>query len=97
MPPTDKPMLTKQDVEVLRDYWQQSVNKDAALNTIEAFAELLQWHQDRWDGTGKGACNDRDCGVTGVCLRCEHKREEVRELLAAYHGTGTSEQEGGGK
>lgn len=84
MPPTDKTMpelLTKRELQGLRDNWHRIAYGDAALNTIEAFAELLAWTVERLDGY----CNEPKC-------RCR----EAKALLAAYRGTGTSEQEGGG-
>lgn len=94
MPPTDKPMpelLTRAQVKELNDGFKELMGRDNSVwLTIEAFAELLE-RTNKWLGR--------------LAFRLEGlpTTQEEHELLLAldatlrsYHGTGTSEQEGGG-
>lgn len=86
MPPTDKPMLTQEQVAEFRrlaavDGLSDTDGAAKGLNTIEAAMLLVK---------ELGNCEyDVVVGHKAGCRRCK--------LLATYHGTGTEGQrEGGG-
>lgn len=80
---TDKPMLTKREVEEFNSITREHLGRDSQFcNTIERAVELLE--EMRGD-----RCPYREC-------RDGHIECKLCSFLAAYHGTGT-EKEGGGR
>lgn len=72
-----KPMLTKREVDGLRDYvWSPPV-----INTIEAAVELLE-----------GVRQSDLCGVDQWELQRKN-RQDIEAFLNAYHGTSDKERQ----